>query len=158
MKIHGLPQHPLGAPSFQMDVSYKKKSRESCSAHHHKRAYRRGKPGGFKGADVWTGCRYSLSPLAAAASQFSPTTPTCLLSIKPTATARASHRPGASVRGRSREISAQRASIGLQAWGGKETGGRFTVKTIFFFFTHTKQHYTLLHKLDLIFKKQPFYI
>lgn len=40
------------------------------------------------------------TPLAAAASRFAPTTPTCFLSIKPTATARASHRRSASARGR----------------------------------------------------------
>lgn len=101
---HSIHWVPL---SVQIDFFFfflkKKKRKKSCSAHH-KQTYRWGKPGGFKGADVWTGCRYSLSPLAAAASRFAPTTPTCFLSIKPTATATASHRPGIAVRGRSREI------------------------------------------------------
>lgn len=57
-----------------------------CSAHRLSRQTRL-KLGAFKGADAWIGCRYSLSPLVAAASRFAPTTPTCFLSIKPTATA-----------------------------------------------------------------------
>lgn len=100
----------IGCP-FRFKWMFKKKRRRrerSCSAHR-KQTYRRGKPCGFKGADMWTGCRYSLSPLAAAASRFAPTTPTCFLSIKPTATA--SHRPGTSARGRSREIIAERSGI-----------------------------------------------
>ena len=36
----------------------------------------------FTGAGAWIGCRYSLSPAAAAAPRFAPTTPTCFLSIK----------------------------------------------------------------------------
>lgn len=96
--IHRVP------PSFQMVVREKKKKRKKrrCCSAHHKQTDREEKPGcWFKGAGVWTGCRYSLSPVAAAASRFVPTTPTCFLSIKPTATA--SQRPGTAVRGRSRE-------------------------------------------------------
>lgn len=81
---------------------------------------------------MWTGCRYSLSPLAAAASRFAPTTPTCFLSIKPTATA--SHRPGTSARGRSRETIAEcsglAASTNLQACVKNEPALEETCTTI----------------------------
>lgn len=63
-----------------------------CSAH--PKQPDRVEPGGFKGADVRIGCRYSLSPLAAAASRFAPTTPTCFPSIKATATASQRRRKG----------------------------------------------------------------
>lgn len=43
--LHGLPQHPLSVPSFQMDVEKKRKKRRSCSAHH-KQTYLGGAGGG----------------------------------------------------------------------------------------------------------------
>lgn len=100
--LRALLHHPSGVLSYLMDAEEGGKRRKKkkggkgkqnrCSAH--PKRPDRAEPGGFKGADVRIGCRYSLSPLAAAASRFAPTTPTCFPSIKATATASQRRRQG----------------------------------------------------------------